>query len=150
MGDDISESINDYANRHLKNINCTDQTSFPDSNPNFKLANFDLSTYLPDCLMVKTDRASMSVGLELRSPFLDHHLIELYRQTHESILVNMSEKVLKKILSDYLPINLIDRPKMGFAPPIGPWLQGPLRNGHIKPYVSSVLIECRLRKPCTG
>ena len=142
MGDDISESINDYANRHLKNINCTDQTSFPDSNPNFKLANFDLSTYLPDCLMVKTDRASMSVGLELRSPFLDHHLIELYRQTHESILVNMSgKKVLKKILSDYLPINLIDRPKMGFAPPIGPWLRGPLREWSHQTLRSSVLIE---------
>ena len=109
---------------------------------NALLANLDYATYLPDCLMVKTDRASMKFGLELRSPFLDHNLLELYRGAGDQIVSSLPEKkVLKQILADFLPEHLINRPKMGFSPPIGNWLQGPLMEWSRKTSSGSLLVE---------
>ena len=98
----------------------------------------DLLTYLPDDLMVKSDRASMSVGLELREPFLDHQLVSWCLKlpiTERYDSANRVSKLLPRAaLGKRLPAQLIDRPKQGFTPPLGRWLTGPLR-----PYVQDAL-----------
>ena len=84
----------------------------------------------------------MNVGLELRSPLLDHRLLELYRAANDQVAFNLpAKKVLRQILSEFLPQDLINRPKMGFAPPIGRWLQEPLKEWSHQIIGRSVLIE---------
>jgi asparagine synthase (glutamine-hydrolysing) len=90
----------------------------------------DLLTYLPDDLMVKTDRASMSVGLELREPLLDHQLTAWLLQSPVSSRSDREQRITKvlprRALASRIPSNLLDRPKLGFTPPLAKWLEGPL------------------------
>ena len=81
----------------------------------------DFKTYLPDDILVKLDRAVMSSSLETRAPFLDHKLIEFVWKIPQSFKVKnyRGKWILRKILNKYVPNNLTDRPKMGFAVPIG-------------------------------
>jgi len=91
---------------------------------------FDCLTYLPDNNQVKLDRSAMSCGLETRSPFLDIDL-QSYAwgiPIAERINGKRGKIPLRKILGNYLPIELIDKPKSGFAVPLASWLRGPLRN----------------------
>ena len=81
----------------------------------------DLITYLPDDIMTKVDRASMAFSLESRSPFIDDYkFIELsFCIPHDLKYRNKEKKyILKKLLLDYLPQKLIERPKKGFSLPI--------------------------------
>ena len=90
----------------------------------------DAQSYLPDDILTKVDRATMSVSLESRSPFLNHNLIELV----SSLPLNMKIKkgkskwLLRKILYKYVPSKMIERPKMGFGVPVGDWLRRDLRS----------------------
>ena len=72
----------------------------------------------------------MASSLVTRAPFLDHKLIEYVSTIPHSLKFNHSQGkwILKKILNQYVPKNLIDRPKMGFAIPLDSWLRGPLRD----------------------
>ena len=94
-----------------------------------KMMALDSLTYLPNDILVKVDRAAMALSLETRSPFLDHRIIEYSWRIPQSLkLKNVQSKwILREILYKYVPRNLIERPKMGFAIPINIWLQGPLR-----------------------
>lgn len=89
----------------------------------------DLTGYMVDDVLVKVDRATMSVGLEARSPLLDHRVVELGMslglEAHFS--GGRSKAILRAIAGRYIPGNLLDRPKAGFAPPLEDWLRGPLR-----------------------
>jgi len=89
----------------------------------------DTLSYLPDDILVKADRASMAVGLELRSPLLDYRVMEFAWRLPEAWLIDAGGKrILKEVLAGLLPKELFERPKMGFAVPIGDWLRGPLKN----------------------
>lgn len=89
----------------------------------------DISTYLPGDLLVKADTTSMANSLELRSPLLDHRVVELGVSLPASMRVSSkgTKLILKDIARDLVPAHLLDRPKMGFGIPRAAWLRGPLR-----------------------
>lgn len=121
---------------------------------------FDQAVYLPGDILTKTDRASMALGLELRAPLLDHRIVELSWQlpVAKKIDSQRGKLPLRKLLSEYLPDALIDRPKHGFDVPIGAWLRGPLKewmldllqvqrirqDGFLNPETVSMMVERHL------
>lgn len=89
----------------------------------------DVAGYLPDDLLVKTDIASMAFGLELRSPLLDHHVVEYGLALPVSARVRgLSGKwLLRQAAARLLPPAVLRRPKTSFEVPVSSWLRGPLR-----------------------
>ena len=94
-----------------------------------RLRRFDFEHYLPDDLLTKVDRASMSVSLESRAPFLDHELVEFAWALPERVLVREGQGkwILRQMLDRYVPRALVERPKAGFAIPVARWLRTDLR-----------------------
>jgi len=90
----------------------------------------DYKTYMADDILTKVDRATMSVGLEGREPFLDAKIIEFAAQLPHEMKYRAGEKkwVLKEITHKYIPKSMMDRPKMGFSPPITEWFREELKS----------------------
>jgi asparagine synthase (glutamine-hydrolysing) len=102
----------------------------PAPSPAERLMLADGLTYLPADILVKVDRAAMAASLETRAPFLDHRVAALAWHLPLSLKIpprGPGKWALRRILSRHVPPALTDRPKAGFAMPIGPWLRGPLR-----------------------
>jgi asparagine synthase (glutamine-hydrolysing) len=89
----------------------------------------DRETYLPDDLLFKIDIATMSHGLEARSPFLDHHLVKYVAGLPGNLKLRGFKKkyILKEALKDILPPQVLKRKKSGFDVPIGRWLRNELK-----------------------
>ena len=89
----------------------------------------DARTYLPDDLLVKADRASMATSLELRSPLLDHRVLELGISLPDSLRWSgrRGKVALRRAFAHLVPKELAARGKTGFGVPLGTWFRGPLR-----------------------
>ena len=89
----------------------------------------DMETYLPGDILVKVDRASMKYSLESRCPILDKEVMEYSFSLPHSFKYDKGNKkrILKELAYDYLPRELLDRPKVGFSVPLDKWLRGPLQ-----------------------
>lgn len=97
-------------------------------NPVDRMLWFDFHTYLADGLLPKSDISSMHVGLEVRSPLLDHNLIEFCATLPMSMKIRgKTEKyLLRRVAENYLPPDIVSRKKQGFDAPVARWLLGPL------------------------
>jgi asparagine synthase (glutamine-hydrolysing) len=108
-----------------------------------RLMRVDQQNYLTDAMLVKVDRASMAAGLEIRVPLLDQRVVEYASRIPENYLYHKGEGkvILRRLLSRFIPENLFERPKMGFAIPVSQWLRGEL-----KPMLLDYLAEGRLKR----
>lgn len=89
----------------------------------------DVVTYLPGDILTKVDRASMSVALETRMPFLDPELFRVAASLAPDLKhLGGGKMVVRSLLSRHVPTKLFDRPKQGFGVPLDSWLRGPLRS----------------------
>jgi len=95
-----------------------------------QMLSLDTAVTLPDGMLTKVDRASMGESLEVRTPLLDHRVVELaWRLPYKAKVNRSTDKwILRRVVDRYVPRQLVDRPKMGFDPPIDAWLRGPLRD----------------------
>ncbi len=88
----------------------------------------DYTNYLTNDILTKVDRASMAVSLEGREPLVDHRLLEFVAQLPIEFKYDgsISKKILKDIVHDFVPVEMMNRPKLGFSLPISAWLRGEL------------------------
>jgi asparagine synthase (glutamine-hydrolysing) len=128
-------TINEYNCTYNRELNSIEEQSL-----------FDIKNYLPEELLVKTDRASMAHALEVRVPLLDYRLVEFAINLSMSLKLNgnTGKYLLRQVLYDYLPEKLFARPKWGFSIPLGKWLTKELHY-MIDKYLDEKLInECGL------
>jgi asparagine synthase (glutamine-hydrolysing) len=90
----------------------------------------DIRTYLADCLNPKVDVATMSHALEARAPLLDHRLVAFGLTLPKHYLADGrgGKRILRTLLTQYLPLEIINRPKHGFTVPLDDWFRGAARH----------------------
>ena len=130
------------VNEHKTILN-DDIEHFEGLNSIEKMMAYDLITYLPTDILTKVDRAAMAVSLETRVPFLDPEVIEFSASLPLEFKIRngITKWALREVLYKYVPKDLIERPKMGFAVPLADWLRGPLKD-----WAEAMLDEKRLHE----
>lgn len=112
----------DYTNLNFDRIAYTD-------NEIFNQMLLDQTTYLPGDILCKVDRASMRYSQEVRSPLLDYRIIEFANSLpFEYKYKDIQKRILKDLVYDYIPKELLERPKRGFAVPVEKWLKNKLKD----------------------
>lgn len=117
----IKEETFDDVFRHLNKTKKAD--------PGNDLLYLYKKLYLSEDILVKVDRASMACSLEIRAPFLDHHVVEFVSRLPYKMKLNgfTMKYILKRAMKDLLPSGIANRPKKGFGIPIAKWIKGPLK-----------------------
>ena len=130
---DVNQLDTAYLSKELKSENYS---------PLSYMMAIDYQTYLVDDILQKVDRATMTVSLEGREPFLDHRVIEWAGQlpNEYKYFEGTKKHIVKEIVHQYIPKEMMDRPKMGFAIPIANWMMNELRD-----YVESFINEKNIR-----
>jgi len=100
--------------------------SAPNADHLTRMAYSELRLRLPELLLMRVDKISMSTSIEGRVPFLDHDLVEFTMDIPQSYKVKggIKKHLLKQAVADLLPNEIIHRKKMGFAAPVEQWLRG--------------------------
>lgn len=133
------------VNGHTIPYNLTDDRArWPQlADPVARMMAMDGLTYLPDDILVKVDRASMAVSLEVRAPFLDRDLMDFAWSLPMGMKVRggQGKWLLRRLVDRHVPAVLMNRPKMGFGIPLDQWLRGPLRE-----WAESLLSDERLKQ----
>lgn len=95
-----------------------------------KAADLNIKLWLENDSNVKVDRASMAYSVEVRSPFLDYRIVEYARTLPMSFRYEKGrqKKILRDILKEYIPEDVFNQPKRGFAVPIGDWMRNELKD----------------------
>jgi asparagine synthase (glutamine-hydrolysing) len=108
-----------------------------------RTAHADVQLYLPDDLLVKMDIASMAHSLEVRSPFLDHEVVEFAASLPPELKLRgrTTKYLLKRAMRGTLPAAILTRRKMGFGVPIDHWLRHELRD-----MAYDLLLDARARQ----
>lgn len=121
---EVSPVLGDNGQAMGFDLDLTDGT--PDT---LRMMYADATSYLPDDILCKVDRASMAVSLETRVPFLDHRVAAVAARIPLELKVrgSVGKHILRELLYREAPRALFERPKAGFAIPVGEWLKGPLR-----------------------
>jgi asparagine synthase (glutamine-hydrolysing) len=126
LDDDLQQRLGAYDPfevflEHYQRANTTD--------PLARAQYADIKTYLTDDILVKVDRASMAVSLEVRCPLLDHRVMELAARMPSSLKLKGREGkyIFKRALAPLLPDEILTRRKQGFVLPVAEWLRGDLR-----------------------
>lgn len=103
----------------------------------------DLMGYLPNDILTKVDRMSMAHSIEARDPLLDHKLVEFAATVPPELKLRggVTKYIFKQALRGLLPDEIIDRPKQGFAVPLGQWFRGQLHS-----FVHDLLLSNRSRE----
>lgn len=106
----------------------------------------DLKCYLPGDILTKVDRASMAHGLEVRSPLLDHELVEWMSSLPPGLKLKGScgKHLFKQAMAPHLPHAVLHRNKMGFSVPLADWFRGPLRHQLHARLTGGMLADCEL------
>jgi asparagine synthase (glutamine-hydrolysing) len=112
-----------YRESNVEGIHSSDRSSFEDAMMT------DTYDYLPDDILVKVDRASMAVSLEVRVPLLDPDVFSFAWGLHpdDRVKNGIGKWPLRQLLNRYVPAEIVERPKMGFGVPINKWLRTELR-----------------------
>ncbi len=115
--------------RELPSVYSSDDFLPPDLKGKPRLMAKDILGYICTDILVKVDRAAMATSLETRVPLLDPRIVEFSQRLplHMKMRGGETKWILRQVLYRHVPRQLIERPKMGFGVPIGPWLRGPLR-----------------------
>jgi asparagine synthase (glutamine-hydrolysing) len=134
----------------------------PNRDPLSEILFMDLTSYLPDDLLIKVDIASMANSLEVRSPFLDHKFVEFVQSIPNSLRLRNGEAkyILKRAFARLLPDEILNRTKMGFSIPIDRWFRHDLRkfshdvllggNNELKEYFDKTFLQYMLDAHCSG
>jgi asparagine synthase (glutamine-hydrolysing) len=101
----------------------------PSQHPLDAMQQADLLSFLPGNLLAYGDAMSMAVALEVRLPLIDHRLVEAVGRLSPALRFAAGKKtLLKAVARRLLPAEIVDRPKLGFNPPMGVWLKGELKD----------------------
>lgn len=124
-----SEIALSLLNQEQMDYRYEEENRYGESNWQIRRMLLDMDTYLPGDILCKVDRASMKYSLESRCPILDKEVMEFsFALPHSYKYENGNKKrILKALAYDYIPKELLERPKVGFSVPLDKWLRGPLK-----------------------
>ena len=127
LPDELAEAVGGLDERVWSEVDGWAERAAGIRDPAERAMYLDQRLYLGEGVLQKVDRAGMLCSLEVRSPFLDHHLVEVAAALPASSFVrgNRTKVLLRRAVAELLPAELRTRKKKGFGTPLGPWLAGP-------------------------